>query len=110
MSESVKDAPRGVKEEGSADVFATVIINGIPVKLDYQPIETVPRDGRLVMLMDPDVGCFPMRWSPLARNPLFQPGRGIWVMSDGSMTWSEHGGLGPTKWAPYPDDPTPSAP
>lgn len=68
----------------------------------WQQIDTAPRDGTLILVMDPDCGIFPMRWSPLARNPLSQPGRGIWIMSDGSMTWSEYQGFGPSKWMPMP--------
>jgi hypothetical protein len=65
---------------------------------DWQPIETAPTDGTLIEVMDPDCGVFPMRWDQRAVNPLVSDIPGLWVASDGSMTWSNQRGYGPTKW------------
>lgn len=67
---------------------------------DWQDIATAPRDGTLIEVMDPDLGAFPMRWSPTQTNGLFPGAQGFWVTRDGTMTWSEHDGFGPTKWRP----------
>lgn len=65
----------------------------------YAPIATVPRDGTIVIVAHEDVGAFPMRWDATATNALFAPGQvGLWVVPDGSFTWSEHDGLGPSHW------------
>lgn len=64
------------------------------------PYSTAPKDGRLIGLLADDVGGpFPMRWDPDAVNPLVGDVRGLWVMEDGSMTWSDHDPAGaPTHW------------
>jgi hypothetical protein len=68
---------------------------------DYRDIATAPRDGTLIEVFDPDCGSFPMRWNVAGSNALFQPNElGIWEASDGSMTWSEMQGFGPTLWRP----------
>jgi hypothetical protein len=71
------------------------------------PIATAPKDGTLIMVGDPDVGEFPMRWGHIQRNEFFAPGSvGMWIMIDGSMTWSEADDCGPTTWresTPTPD-------
>jgi hypothetical protein len=67
-------------------------------------METAPRDGTLIMVGDPDCGEFPMRWEPTWKNWLLPGVIGFWVMSDDSMTWSEHQGYGPTYWVPLPGD------
>lgn len=72
----------------------------------WLPIDSAPRDGTLVLVMDEDVGAFVMRYSPLARNLLAQPGRGLWVAPEGEFTWSEHEGFGPSKWMPLPEEST----
>ena len=64
-----------------------------------QPIETAPRDGTLIVVGDPDAGWFPMQWGHIQQNGFFAPGVvGMWIMPDGSMTWTEHGGFGPSEW------------
>ena len=67
---------------------------------NHQKIETAPRDGTLIIVGDADVGEFPMRWEPEATNPFFPLIVGFWVMSDGSMTWNDQDGAGPTYWYP----------
>jgi hypothetical protein len=68
---------------------------------DYRDIATAPRDGTIVEVFDPDCGAFPMRWNPKGRNEIFQPYEyGIWEAPDGSITWSECKGCGPTLWRP----------
>lgn len=65
----------------------------------FAPIETAPRDGSIIVVAHDDVGAMPMRWDPDARNELFAPGKsGLWVASDGTFTWSEHDGYGPSHW------------
>lgn len=68
---------------------------------NWQSIETVPRDGTTVWVADPDVGAYLMNWGHIQKNELFAPGTvGMWVATDGSFTWTEQGGFGPTRWAP----------
>lgn len=68
--------------------------------LSGQPIETAPRDGTTVIVGDPDVGQFLMRWDAGAVNGLFLGRKGFWVSPCGGLTWSEHDGFGPTYWLP----------
>lgn len=70
----------------------------------WMDIQSVPRDGRLVWVGDPEAGKFVMRWNAIGNNDIFQPDPvGIWEAPDDSMTWSEDGGFGPTFWKPYHD-------
>lgn len=72
----------------------------------WQPIDTAPRDGIVVELTWMENGrpqeSFAMRWSATQRNPFFAPGvTGMWVVPNGSMTWTEHDPDGaPTHWRP----------
>lgn len=70
---------------------------------DWRPIETAPRDGSTIEVMDPDCGSFAMRWNPAGHNPIFQSeyGNGIWECPDNNFTWSEDDGAGPTWWRAY---------
>ena len=71
----------------------------------WSDIATVPRDGRTVWVAADEVGVFLMRWNPIGANEIFQPDPiGIWEAIDGSMTWSEIDGCGPTSWMPYSGD------
>jgi hypothetical protein len=74
---------------------------------DWQPIETAPRDGTLVCVgwkgpRDTEMQeWFTMQWGHIQKNDLFAPGQiGMWVMPDGSLTWTESTGGGPTHWRP----------
>ena len=66
---------------------------------EWIDISSAPRDGRLIIVADPEVGSFPMRWDEEATNWI-SPTPGMWVMCDGSATWSDADGFGPTKWRP----------
>lgn len=72
-----------------------------PEGVEWLPIETAPKDGTLIWVMDPDCGAFVMRWDDAQTNPLFSAATGMWVASDGSMTWCEDTDAGPTRWRPY---------
>lgn len=67
---------------------------------DYRPIDSAPRDGRLVQVFHEDVGSFVMRWNATGSNPLVSTDPGIWEASDGSFTWCEDHGAGPSHWRP----------
>lgn len=67
---------------------------------DWQPIETAPKDGRVIVVMHNEVGSFPMAWNPSATNHLFAPDEiGMWEMPDRSMTWRSAQD-GPSHWRP----------
>ena len=61
-------------------------------------IATAPRDGTVLIVGADDVGEFPMRWDEDRVNPLVANYPGIWVISDGSMTWHDHPEFGPAYW------------
>lgn len=64
-----------------------------------EPIATAPKDGRTIIVGDDDVGEFVMRWNPDCTNPVFAGGVvGMWEMADGSATWTEGNGFGPSYW------------
>jgi hypothetical protein len=67
-----------------------------------QPIDSAPKDGTVIYVGDPDVGEFPMQWGTIQRNGLFPGVVGMWVMSDGSMTWNDADDCGPTTWRHLP--------
>jgi len=72
------------------------------MSVERQPIETAPKDGRVIWVMHEDVGAFPMAWNAAGTNVLFAPGAmGMWEAPDGSMTWTDQDGCGPSHWAPY---------
>lgn len=100
-----KEGLRPLDARQQGDVAGSVVSVNEGVGLDdprWQPIDTAPRDGTIILVMDPDAGIFAMRYSPLARNPLFQRGRGLWCDPDNAFTWSEQDGFGPSKWMPLP--------
>lgn len=71
------------------------------MKQRWLPIRTVPRDGSVVHVAVPGEETALMRWVVGGSNALFQPEPiGIWETSDGSLTWSEQRGYGPTHWMP----------
>lgn len=63
-------------------------------------IASAPRDGTPIWVMDPDAGAFVMRWDRMVTNPIFSKATGMWISSDGSMTWCEDTDAGPTWWKP----------
>ncbi len=69
---------------------------GAPI--DRQPIATAPRDGRVIIVGDPEVGEYPMAWNAAAANGLFAGVVGMWEAADRSFTWDESNGCGPTGW------------
>jgi hypothetical protein len=64
------------------------------------PIDTAPRDGRVIWVMDESVGAYAMAWNATATNGLFPGVVGFWEAADKSFTWSEHDGQGPSYWWP----------
>lgn len=72
----------------------------------WQPIDTAPKDGTPVELtaLFPDGTPFeiwPMQWGHIQKNGLFPGVVGMWVTTDGGITWNgspEEGG--PTHWRP----------
>ncbi|KTS09761.1 hypothetical protein SB2_11960 [Methylobacterium radiotolerans] len=68
---------------------------------NWRPIVTAPRDGTEIWIMDPDAGAFIMRWNAHQKNGLFPGLVGMWAASDGSCTWQEADGFGPTWWKPF---------
>lgn len=70
--------------------------------MDHYPIATAPKDGRAIIVSDPDVGAFVMCWNPVGYNDTFAPyDIGIWETPDKSMTWRD-GEHGPTEWSHLP--------
>jgi hypothetical protein len=69
---------------------------------DWRSIETAPRDGTIIEVMDPDCGRFAMRWNAAGHNEIFQKeyGNGIWECPGNNFTWSEDEGAGPRYWRP----------
>ncbi len=43
-----------------------------------------------------------MRWDHTQQNGLFPGEVGMWVTSDGAITWNDSMGGGPTHWQPLP--------
>lgn len=63
------------------------------------PIETAPKDGRMIVVGSDDSGEFVMKWDATATNPMFAGDVvGMWVAYDGLMTWFEHPLTGPKYW------------
>lgn len=68
---------------------------------DYQDISTAPKNGKVIVVSDPECGDFIMSWNPLATNPVFCPGQvGMWEAIDKGATWGDgiDGKSGPTRW------------
>jgi hypothetical protein len=70
---------------------------------EWLPIDTAPKDGTVIELTWMDGGkpqeIWPMQWGHIQRNGLFPDSVGMWVATDGSVTWNgsaEDGG--PTHW------------
>jgi hypothetical protein len=76
---------------------------------EWQPIETAPKDGTVVLLTWMDglthqpAEIWPMQWGHIQRNGLFPERTGMWVSPDGSVTWNGSADdFGPTHWMPAP--------
>ena len=81
--------------------------------MEWQPIETAPKDGQLITLcwFDGEDGPFDtcsMMWGHIQRNGLFPGKIGMWVSSNGAVTWNDDGDGGPTHWMPLPAPPVTS--
>jgi hypothetical protein len=71
--------------------------------MGYRPYSEMPaeyKDGRLVLLGDPDVGwTFPMRWNSRGYNIVFSRKKvGIWEMDGGGLTWTDENPDGAPGW------------
>lgn len=70
---------------------------------EWQPIETAPKDGKVIELTWMDGGkpqeIWPMQWGHIQKNGLFPGKTGFWIIPDGSMTWNDDDPDGaPTHW------------
>ena len=70
---------------------------------DWRPIETAPKDGRVIRLTWMENGrpaeVWPLRWDAERENGLFPGVKGFWTTPDGSMTWNHRDPAGaPTHW------------
>lgn len=73
---------------------------------EWREIATAPRDGSVVDLTWMEDGkpaeVWPMQWGHIQKNGLFPGHVGMWVATDGSVTWSETLLDGaPTHWRPH---------
>lgn len=67
---------------------------------EWRPIDSAPRDGTVIEVMDEDCGRFSMRWNPAGFNGLVSSTPGIWESPGDDFTWCEDDGYGPTYWRP----------
>jgi hypothetical protein len=73
--------------------------------MDWQPIETAPKDGTVVELTWLENGkpqeIWPMQWAHIQRNGLFPGKVGMWTLPNGGATWNDDDPDGaPTHWRP----------
>lgn len=73
---------------------------------NWQPIDTAPKDGTEVLLTwmekDKPADILRMVWDQNRENGLFPGVVGMWATREGSYTWCDAHGYGPTHWAPLP--------
>ena len=67
---------------------------------DYRDISSAPRDGTPIEVTDHETCTAVMRWNKVGSNWLVSEQPGIWEAPDGSFTWCEDQGFGPTHWRP----------
>lgn len=77
---------------------------------EWQPIETAPKDGTLIILSWLEDGepqeQWPCQWGHIQRNGFFPGKVGMWTAPDGSYTWGDsHPDGAPTHWRPFPTPP-----
>jgi hypothetical protein len=75
--------------------------------ISWQPIETAPKDGTIVVLTrfadNNALDQFAMQWAHIQRNGLFPGKVGMWTAPNGSFTWNDDDPLyAPTHWMPSP--------
>lgn len=68
---------------------------------DWQPIETAPRNGKIIEVMSEDAGQFTVKWNSTGYNWIVSDKLGIWESPEGTFTWSDKAGFGPTHWRHY---------
>lgn len=87
------------------------LLAGRRIDMKWQPIETAPRDGTVILLtaIEDDGSLFeihPMQWAHIQRNGFFPGKVGMWTAPGGEYTWNGHPGVdGPTHWMPLPPPP-----
>lgn len=76
---------------------------------EWQTIDTAPKDGTVIELTwmenDRPQEIWPMQWGHIQRNGFFPGKTGMWVATDGSLTWNDDDPDGaPTHWRAAPSD------
>lgn len=76
--------------------------------MDWQPIETAPRDGTGILVWT-ERGCFSVEWNGPSL-PRFEQNESAysdgWYVDNGSRDLYDLRGPSPTHWMPLPEPPT----